>query len=557
MKLRCLLFWTTLVVAILAGSWWVLYVPYKPDSIMMAIPSDASFVSLHSNLAPELPSLLENRLLQDMLIGAGIKESDFAEFASNRVARAWISRLARDRTVIAYVPALGYQQKPAWIIASWIGNESRKLRWKLFWFRPKMFHQTATEYGRTIYGLRIRLANANNRISIALVDGAVLGCLSEDPTAARYLVQAFDRQFGRTSIVSDGTFAQATSLLPPDKPHWGWVKLPRGLLPLRDTRSLVVYGASARSHSNIDVWLALKGALPRTTDIAQNPGTAPLLQTLGTSPDCMLLMPVSWLQTVIPDQQLLPLWANSIMPLFATNSTPSLAFVSILNREYSGRIRGPLGGTMAQFVKGLRVPTILLGVQVQDAEDASRRISSILDRLNSRYGLGLIAHPVHTPNLDVTIIEESHKNIYKKFEPDERVAWAYSRGWMFLASNAAILKRLMAAATSAEASPADPRSASSPPCAILTTTATPADASLWINAASTGQLIKDAVSAAMIALMVSDSDGSQTTREKLETVKQWAERAQAIRDISASANASNGVTRLNVTIRARHAESCR
>lgn len=544
MKFRHCLFWIILTAALLTGTWWTLYVPYKPDSILTAIPSDATLVSIHKHLATELDTLLVNQVMRNALLSSGVNESDLNDFATNRVTRTWINRLANDQTVVAYVPALGYQRKPAWVCATWIGNESQIFRWKLFWFRPKMIRQTATEYGRNIYSVRLRLSKPNQRLSVSLTEGVLVACLSEDPTAARYLVQSFDRQIGRPSIVTDGTHAKAAALLPPIYPHWGWTRTTHAILPPRDTRSLLVYGANTVTHSNLTLSLALNGALPSAPDLSVNPGIAPLFRTLGLSPDCTLIMPLAWMQTLLPDPQTLPLWANSILPLIGTNPGPALAFISILNRDHSGRIRGPLGNTMAQLTKGLRVPTLLLGMQVNSEEEADRRISSALDQINSRYGSSLLSHPTQTPNGVVTLIEESRKGLYKKFEPDERIAWTYRQGWMFLASNAGILKRLMATTPTSGSSPA-PLPAY-PPWSVKPV---PAEASCWIHASATGRLISDAASAATLALMVSDSENAPATRQTLENLRDWAGKLQTFHEVTATAHATNGVTRLEINIR--------
>lgn len=550
MKLQRILFWSILSAAIVAGSWWVLYVPYKPDSVLSAIPAEATVVSIHNNLSSEVEPLLENHLVRNALASAGVKESDLSSLISNKTTRAWINRLAGDRTVIAYVPALGYQQKPAWVVATWIGNHSQRFRWKIFWFRPKAIRQSATEYGRIIYEVRTRLSNPKDKLSLSLTEGVLVGCLSEDPTAARYLVQTFDHQYGRASIVSDGTFSSASALAASGARHWGWIRTPRRWIPFHEGSPLIAYTASVKDNSRLELSLATPGDLPLAGDMSQNTTLAPLLQTLGTSPDAALVMPISWIKTLMPDTQTLPLWVDIIQPLVETNATPSLGFISILNRDHCGRIRGPLGSSLTPFLKGLRVPSLILGIQVSDEQDATRRIALILDQLNSRYGLGLIPHPVQTPDGSITLIEESRKNLYGKFEPDERIAWTYRQGWMFLASNAAILKRLMANASApAGKSLADnraPKPAYS--YAPWMTAKTPTEASLWIDAESTGKLVKDAISAVTISLMVRNAEGTQETRRKLEVARQWVEKLQGISEITMTTRTTHGVVNVDLIL---------
>jgi hypothetical protein len=551
-KLRRIVFWSILSAAMVAGCWWVLYIPYKPDSVLSAIPAEATVVSIHNNLSSELDPLLENHLVRNALVSAGVKDTDLSSLLSNKTTRAWINRLAGDRTVIAYVPALGYQQKPAWVFATWIGNHSQRFRWKIFWFRPKTIRQSATEYGRIVYEVRTRLSNPKEKLSLSLTEGVLVGCLSEDPAAARYLVQTFDHQYGRASIVSDGTLSSASLLASSGTPHRGWIRTPRRWIPFHEGSPLIAYTASVKDNSRLELSLAASGDLPLAGDMAQNTTLAPLLQTLGTSPDAALVMPISWIKALMPDPQTLPLWVEIIQPLVETNATPSLGFISILNRDHGGRIRGPLGSSLTPFLKGLRVPSLILGIQVSDEQDAARRIALILDQLNSRYGLGLIPHPIQTPDGAITLIEESRKNLYGKFEPDERIAWTHKQGWMFLASNAAILKRLMANASLpagkslADARPSKPAYAYAP----WMTSKTPTGASLWIDTESTGKLIKDAISAVTISLMVRNADGTQETRRKLEVARQWMEKLQGINEITITTRSTNGVVNVDLILKA-------
>lgn len=538
MRLRRLLFWSILSASLLTGGWWVLHTPYRPDSVLTAIPAEATFVSIHDNLAAGLPALMENHLLRSTLISAGVKETDIDDLTSNKSTREWLTRLAGDRTVIAYVPSLGYQQKPAWVFASWIGNQSQKLRWKLFWFRPKTIRQSATEYGRIVYNVKLRLPTPRQRLSVSLTEGVLVGCVSEDPTAARYLVQNFDRQYRRQSIISDGTFSAATKMIP-SSPHWGWIKM-------RHDRPLIAYTVNTQNKSKVEVSMATQGILPPADNLTTNETITPLLQTLGNSPDGAIFIPIAWIRTLMPNTQTIPLWADSLQPLWETNRAPSLAFVGILDRAHSGRIRGPLGASLTPFIKGLRVPTLILGLQIANKDEASQKIGRILEQLNSRYNLGLNSKAIQTPDGTVNLIEETRKNLYRKFEPDERVAWTYKQGWMLIASNAGILKRLMAVSPQ-----------TTPDCSYApwTTANQPVEASLWIDASATSRLFKDAISVVTIALMASNSESTKETRQKLEVARQWLEKTQNISDISIFSRSSNSVVRLDLSLGATGTEN--
>lgn len=542
MRVRRIAFWSVLLIAIAACVAWVLYVPYKPESVLAAIPAEADFVSVHRNLAAGLPLLLENGVAHGMGSAAGFSVQQLAGVSSNQVAMTWIRRLARDSTAIAYVPALGRSQAPAWVFASWIGNQSQKLRWKVFWFHPRILRTTAAEYGRTVYAVRMRTGDPRQQLSVAVVEGVLVGCLSEDPTAARYLVQTFDRQFGRRSLAADPGFRAAGLRVATDQVHRGWIRVRRNPLAAGSTPSILACELHLPDRNHLQARFSLPGSLPRIAGRAADPFPAGFL---GAAPDCALVLPASWINAFLPDSPAVPLWVTTLQPLLANNATNAMVFAAILNRAHCGRIRGPLGDSLTPFLKGLRVPTLVVGLQVQDAGEASRRVMESLDCINSRYGLGLIPHPVGASGTTITLIEESRKNLYGRFEPDERVAWTFRDGWMIFGSNASMLKQLLSVSSAAT------NTASAP--AVVFPALAPggtADASLWLNTPETSRLFKDAISAVTLSLLIRNPEGTQETRRRLDTAKLWIDRIQYLGAASAVVRQQDDRVQVEISITA-------
>lgn len=530
MKIKRAIFWSLVFASALAVLARILHVPYRPDLVLSAIPQDASFVTLHSRLARELPVLLENRVVTGAMASAGVPVADLHGLCTNRASKAWLTKLAGDQTTVAYVPSFGPSRRPAWVFASWIGNQSQILRWKVALFHPKDFRPVAVEYGRTIYNVRMRNQDPKRRLSVALVEGILVGCLSEDPAAARYLVQTFDRQYGRTSFAATVQALPFGSIPSPDSPHRGWLRLSRLPLGRQDTGVTLLCDARCPDTDHLELRLAAPGALP---DHAANFGSgaaAPLANLLGDAPDCALVMPVSWLKTLVSNAQPTPLWIEALEPMYGSDVTNALAFAAILDRSHCGRIRGPISDSLTPFLKGLRVPTLVLGIQAKDETDASRRLMQTLDTLNTRFGIGLIPHNIQAPGGNITLIEETRKNLYGRFEPDERVAWMFRDGWVFLFSNAAVLKRRLA-------SPSGANSADPDPWEVLNTKA---DAMAWLNVNHTSRLFKDAFSAITLSLLFRNPDGTRETRARLDAAGTWMERLGSLGQASGVIRSTNG-----------------
>lgn len=530
MKHKRVIFWSLLCTSALAFLARVLHVPYRPDLVLSAIPQEASFVTLHSKLARELPVLLDNRVATGAMAAAGVPVADLYSLCTNRASKAWLSKLAGDQTTVAYVPSLGPGRKPAWVFASWIGNQSQILRWKVTLFHPKDFRPVAMEYGRTIYNVRLRKQDPKRRLSVALVEGILVGALSEDPAAARYLVQTYDRQYGRTSFAATVQPLPFGSIPSPTSPHRGWVRLSRLPLGRQDAGVILLCDARCPDTDHLELRVAAPGTLPDHTATPGSRAAAPLADLLGDSPDCALIWPANWLRALVSNAQPTPLWMETLEPLYGSDMTNALVFAAILNRSHCGRIRGPISDSLTPFLKGLRVPTLVLGIQAEDATDASRRLMQTLDSLNTRFGLGLIPHNIQAAGGSITLIEETRRNLYGRFEPDERVAWTFRDGWVILFSNAAVLKRRLA-------SPPEETSTNPVPWEVLNTKA---EAMAWLNVNPTTRLLKDAFSAITLSLLFRNPEGTRETRARLDAAATWMARFESLGQASSVIRSTNG-----------------
>lgn len=543
-------FWSLLTAFVFLFLGWMAYVPYDPERIFESIPATATLVSVHRGLAAEWPALVRNPAITNLLGAAGVKPDDVAKLATDTETLSWIRKLAGRDTVFAYVPSLGYQDRPGWVFASWIGGrESLMLRLQLLFARTADFCPFRVEGGRTVYLTSAKFAQPGQRLSLALVDGLVVGCVSFYPLGARALLETGDRYPWKPSLKTSGQLAQARALLPATLPsHWGWSIMPGAAADDGAAADVLAYTLDLTSDHRLALHAAAAGTLPGSTGPLTAPRLAPVTRLLGDSPDLIAVLPLASVSSIL-NRPAAPLWMDPVRSLLAPAVAPTgaLAVVALLNPAHSSRIRGPLGATLGALTKGLKVPTLVVGFQVASADDADSRLDTALNQFNARYGSSLARNPALGDDDAVTLIQEMKSGVYAQFEPDERIACTLSGGWLFICSNAAILKRRLAAIEPAAAP------MSTIPAWIDATTRPSASGAAWLNLKAAGKSIRDAAAAATLLAIATegqktDQNGQSDWRSTLAVWRQAGEWLQTFDQGTVTAVTSNGITRIDMVL---------
>jgi hypothetical protein len=447
--------------------------------------------------------------------------------------------LAGREAVIAYVPSLGYQNQPAWVFATWIGSQSVTLRLKLLFARSAGLRPMPVEHGRTAYITRTKFEQPGQKLSLGLVDGVLVGCISADPVGVRWLLETSDRYPWKPSLQTSGQRDRAGALLPTPLPrHWGWLSLPTA-----GEAGLVAYTLDLASERRLAARFVTTAPLPGTGVELSAAGLAPVAGLLGDSPDLIALLPVASVTPLVLGSDA-PLWTETVRTLLAPGNLPSnaVAVVAVLDQDHCSRIRGPLGPVLGPLMKGLKLPTLVLGYEVGSADEADSRLGHALDQINVRYNAGLIQHQVPAGSRTITLIEETRDGFYSKFEPDERVAYVVSDGWLFLCSNAAVLKKCLAAGEALGDRPA------APTAWAASAVRTPSVASAWINLTAGAKTVRDLTGAAQLITMLINSKDSSKLRVTLMGWRKTAEILKPFEEAEATLSCSNGLSRLTVVL---------
>ena len=528
-NIRHTIFWSVVLLVLGASGWWIFYVPYRPDRVFEAIPASASVVTVHQNLAGEWDTAFKNPLLRRAIKAAGIDDGKLTALSTNHVVREWTEKLASDQTLLAYVPAMGTENKPALIAASWIGNQSRLLRWQMAWIKTRDLTPVYLDGGNlTIWLSREKFGKTNLRLSLALSEGLVLACISEDPIGVRTLLESAEKYPYRHTVSDLGKPAIAKKLLEGVPRHSGWVEVNHQQIALQLDIQPEALSLEMRGQKQF----------PAGANLQVAAGTSEALRLVGKRSDVALLLPLSWVSALIPDDPSILLLKN-IKTLTDASNTPTnaLAFVALLDQDHNGRIRGPINKNLRGLIKGVKAPTLLLGIQVKDDAEADKRINQSLAMLNSQFGLELSAGP-YAPDgsLRMTSIQGKRNSFYGTFEPEECVAYTVRDNWLILASNGTILQKLLSQ-PSASGLNDWKLDGGLPPTAIA-----------WANLNGVGLTLKNAAGVAKLATLLDSSEKSKTLRSQLDQAGIVASVLRELKEAKMTLQAGNNGFRLKLMI---------
>lgn len=499
---RRLPLWIAVLVGAALTSWWVFHVPFAPERMFRTLPLNTAYVSVHRNLAGRWDAVSKNPLTQSLFRSLGIEPAKLRELARDPAARIWLDRLASHDLVVAYVPELGRPPTPAWVLVGWLGGQSQRLRWQLAWGRTPGFTPQAPHRGWRSWIIEESGLTSETPLTVALLEGVAVGVLSAQPTAISEILDTFDGL--RPSLTTHPGFPGAgVWCQDPQVADRGWLNLP----------ALGVWPATRNT------WLAyewsdlqpdrLSGCLCGPDPFGVAFSRYPRLQAgrldalLGDTPQGLVLLS-----------------SDLVLPLLESADQPAWLrlFGEILRREKAGVVMlGLLGDEFSGRLKGLKLPTLLAGLPVEQESRTSAWMLEALDRLNAQYRWGLVPREVAAGTGRLTILEGTSTNVLASLPPTERPAYAVRGGWLLLASNAQGLSKLV---DRFDQYPAAPPKA--PPWSVDLLNQ-PVPACAWLDLARAGKTLRLALSTWSLKLLLEDPRATQQTRQRLNEARAWVD----------------------------------
>ena len=505
MKVRRALFWIILALFIGLSVWWTLYLPFDRESVYDAIPSNAVFIGEHEKVAERWEAIAKNPLTLCMLrsCGMGVEEVKKA-VADPEVARS-IRRYAARDTLIAYVPSLGQSGRPAWILASWTGSQGQILRLILTCGVLSDFRRLQTESGGQVWYTSMTKDRDGLKLSIVVVQGVLVGCLSQDPSAARYVADRIERHAPviaelKQRLDSVETDNAPSGILDRGWLDWSWASGRPGAGKVQ--YALVSYG----EHGSAG-WIRGTVPLPQGPPLRDTVDVSELELLLGNTPDALFVIPRYYIEPFLSATNGAPALAIAERFLKDSATENGSVFISLSGGAYSGR------------VLGLRVPTVLTGVKGKNADTILDRVADSMDQVNRRYRLGLVPSRTVVQGRPAMTLGLSRNDLFARLRPEERPAFVLATNWLVLGSNVEMLGKIVGGRSDvgrARWSEGLGR-------------ASDATAYAWIDLETVHQAVKNALAVYTLWLLARSGEARIEGRDQLNNLSGWIDALRSLK----------------------------
>jgi hypothetical protein len=476
---------------------WCLWVPRRPEGLFRAIPRGATVLVHTRDLASQWATLAANPLARVALGGAGMSAADLDQSLTNREFAAWMERLAGGEIAAAYVPQFVPGGGAGWVFASWLGADSRRLRWTLDFVKVPGIRKMIDYRGHAVWTYRPRGWRSPETISLSLTDGMLVGCIADRTTAMLSVLDTYDGQPHAPGLDA----AAVRSPFPPGT-LGGWVRpdTPRG--------GEFAFSAVIAASNRLAVTLDTPWTWPATNAAAG--GEPPV-----AFPDDLN----GW---VVADKSLLFSWlapraTNGVWPqvlAFLDAQTGPRVGVGLLSEPCSGRFQG------------MKVPTLFLAAVPTDAAALPDAIRRELDAINVSNKAGLVLHPFPPPAPPVVAVESVMDTPYAKFAVDDLIAWQPDdRAYVFATNLRGLTNALVRAGASAWG-----RAPSSPDPLYG-----------FFNLRDGGKAIRVALAAWEVKLAFDDPDGTAARRQTIDEIKAWIDVLAGMEQVTFSAPSAREV----------------
>jgi len=518
------LFWLLLVAGVALFAWWLLYVPFMPQRLMSGIPAEATVVSRHQNVPDRWTTYVRNPFVLSLLGASGADSEQVRRLADSRELDLLIRELAPREVVWGYLPPDTFRSDPVWVFASWLGGKSQLMRWLLTMDAIPQMQAHTLPSGRTFWRLTTDLVGPPFHVWIVLEEGMLLGCVASRPDRIRLVLDAFEGR--RESMASVRESEAARKCVNPGSHDHGWVNLPAMVPDSPWTLGVLGYELTRVDEEALAGRFCVPEALLEPVAVGERLDAPKLAHILGDTP-----LAFGATDTVAAGALLAALHPASFR-----------AAVELFREQPVGAVvAAVLGDDLRGRYLGIRVPTLLVGIQVgEPTGSALRNVARVLDKLNARYRWGLIPRRVPVGRQMVYAVESATSDRLFNLELSDKPGYAVCGPWLFVASNVEALKKIVAAYFQPDAGTGPHRTEWS---TALVESEAPVYA--WLDLARTASTLRTAIRLYSFKLLVTEPQASSTLRQQLAVVTTSLEALEPLRTGQLWMNAEGGQTELN------------
>lgn len=412
---RHLIFWPLLTAFIGGSIWWILHVPRNPQALLRAIPGQAMLVSYHEKLASRWDQIHNHPLVMMMVGATGGDVDEWQALQDDPGFSYFLNLLGKHELALGYVPYLNFGQQGAWVFASWIGGESQRLRWTASSADIPGLESQGTVASWPVWTWTMETDAGAQKLTLALVEGMLVGTTAADPQAMHYVLDAYNGNFpsvARRPNLSKWNERLFTSVYP-DR---AWYKVQSGW-----DEPVYWFGACDLAGTNqvrgqiITAAPAPYGSLPADIDLRD------LMALWGNKP----------IATTVFNSALVSEALGADTNMVTANMVMDVLRESGAGAVVAGLFGGPYSGTL----KVINVPTLMVALPMRPGLQASTLVNLITDQWNARYRVGLVPVDAELDDRRVWRMEGTAGGLYGALSAGEQIAVTEAGSWIVIASN--------------------------------------------------------------------------------------------------------------------------
>ena len=504
-KPRRPLFYGILVSFIGLSVWWVFHFPFDRLALYSAIPPNAVFIGEHEKIAERWQVVAKNPLSLCLLKSAGLSDKDVEKAVNDVRVDRNLRRFASRDTIIAYVPSLGQSGQPAWVVSSWAGSHAQLMRFVLACGVLPGFKKVPLDDGRQVWCTTVGKENSKMTVSLAVEQGILLGCVSSDSSAVRYIADRVEESAPLQTDLARRLDLEAKENMQPGVQDRGWLDL--AWVSGRSGAGKVRYALSGHTEHGSMGWVRGTVPFPASPCLRDSVDFNELKDLLGDAPDALVLMPISYLEHVLSTNTTHGAWRIAAQFLAAEAADKGAIFGAFLGGIYSGRILG------------LKVPTVMMGMKVRDPNTVLDRVAAATDRLNSECQVGLVPARTEIQRHSAAVLGLNRDNIFASLKPEERPAFVVAGHHLVLSSNTGAAEKVLAGDSTIPE--AGDQKGNARWLKGLGGGGGNATAYAWIDLEAANQALKNAVAVYTLSLLVRSSEGRIENRDQLKNLSGW------------------------------------
>jgi hypothetical protein len=487
------------IIAVLGlGAWWRFYQPYTPEALYDVVPARATMITEHLHLAERVDAMVQHPLAEIALAATGADPAEVLEGLTDPDVEGLLQKFTGERSLLFMLDEGQASSGPVFGFATWAGSQSALIEM----LGPHL--GTGIEKVDKLHGVKIyRVTGALEapwELSICVVGGMVVGCISSDPQDLGECVEAAVGHTDSLSRDPDHPFF-AAKLWAGEAPDFGLFTVPLNGVPTPIFLRVDRWTKHECAGQAQAAWLQ-PGGKPVDTAVLSDFGAL-----LGEAPKTIIVSEQSaYFRQMLQGQDYGP-WAEFVGAALDLEGSQGSA-LSLVGGKLSGR------------VAGIKIPALLGVVKVSDPVAAIAELQKEVKALSLAYEFDL---------------DDDHEAVHggEIFDPTSWLSYARLGPWILVGSSPDSIRKVIERRKPGQF----------PPWA----TGYRRESYLHMDAGETSDIIGKALAAYILKMLLLDADSEDEVAD-MQHYQELSDLMIPLEKVAASLSVAEGLTTLDFEI---------